>query len=462
LEVFEDHGKDSYGALVSHTEQIHKAVQLAANNKEDEAYGIFASLLGKNFDDFQALYGLARLYMQSENYGIAYNLYRLCASFKKLGPGPWNGMGLCHAETWDLDAAAHLFKKALSFDENDKHALGNLSLISLLKCEPEKALGFAALALKQDPDFEEVIHHRTYAQLMLGRWKEGWEGHRRILGKVKTRAERFYENHGRMLPRWDGTPGQSILVYGEQGIGDEISFASCISDLRAVSKQVVFDCDHRLESLFRRSFEGLHVHGTRFKNPMEWVDNYHFDARVAIGDLPSFFRNDEFPGTPYLKAEPMQIAGSPRIGIAWTGGLPNTGSAKRSLSLDALLPIFESVPATWVSLQYKDCAAEVAEFQRKHGIEILQPAEARSKDYSETASLVQGLDLVITVTTAAVHLSGALGKEAWVLVPKNPRWFYGINVDRTPWYKSVQYFRETKDWSEPISQIVKLLRLRYS
>ena len=445
-------------------QQIEKAVQLAADQKEDEAYGIFATLLSKNFDDVRALYGLARLYMQAENYGLAFNLYRLCASFKKLGPGPWNGMGLCHAESWDLDAATNLFKKALALDPNDKHALGNLSLISLLKCDPEKSLDYAALALKQDPEFEEVVHHQTYARLMLGQWKEGWEGHRRILGKVKTRAERFYENHGKILPKWNGEIGKTVLAYGEQGIGDEISFASCLPDLALMSNKVVFDCDHRLESLFRRSFPTIDVHGTRFKNPMDWVDEYQFDATVALGDLPSFFRNEdkEFPGTSYLQAGKKEIPGSPRIGISWTGGLKNTGSEKRSLDLEALLPIFNAVPATWVCLEYKDRTNELREFKEKHGIHILAPVEARSKDYDDTASLVNGLDLVITVTTAVVHLSGALGKECWVLVPSKPRWWYGIEGDKSPWYKSTQFFRQKKDWSEPISQIEKLLRLRYT
>jgi hypothetical protein len=448
--------------------KLDKAYQYARDRREDEAYAIFADLLKQDFDDSESVYGLARLYFQAENYGLAYNLYRLAAGFKNRGTGPWNGMGLCHAETWDLDAAQSLFKRALSLDPTDKHALGNMSLIHLLKCEPEKCLKFGEMALKQDLDFPEVFHHMTYAKLMLGQWKEGWEGHKHILGQVKTRAERFYENHGKMLPRWDGTPGQTVVVYGEQGIGDEISFASCIPDLVKVSKKVVLDCDHRLENLFRESFPEVDVHGTRFKNPMDWIDNYHLDARVAIGDLPGFFRNsdEEFPGTPYLKVEAGDFGGlrSPAIGIAWNGGLPNTGSVKRSLSLESLLPILKSVPATWVCLEHKDRSGELKALSREHGIEIIDAEAARSKNYSNTAWLVNRLDLVISVTTAVVHLSGALGKECWVLVPSKPRWWYGTKGDRSPWYKSVQFFRQEKDkgWDGPISQIVKILKLRYS
>lgn len=113
----------------SHRSELERAAGLAADKREDEAYEVFASLLNSNFDDAHALYGLARIYLQGEHYGLAYNLYRLCAGFKNLGTGPWNGMGLCHAETWDLDAAMSLFKRALSLDPNDKHALGNMSLM---------------------------------------------------------------------------------------------------------------------------------------------------------------------------------------------------------------------------------------------------------------------------------------------------------------------------------------------
>jgi intracellular sulfur oxidation DsrE/DsrF family protein len=331
------------------------------------------------------------------------------------------------------------------------------------------------MALKQDLDFPEVFHHMTYAKLMLGQWKEGWEGHKHILGQVKTRAERFYENHGKMLPRWDGTPGQTVVVYGEQGIGDEISFASCIPDLVKVSKKVVLDCDHRLENLFRASFPEVDVHGTRFKNPMDWIDNYHLDARVAIGDLPGFFRNsdEEFPGTPYLKVAPggktwaglewmIDAKPKPVIGITWTGGLPNTGSVKRSLSLEAIKPILKAAPATWVCLEHKDRANEIKSLQ-DDGINIVGCEAAQSKNYLETAELVNSLDLVISVTTAVVHLSGALGKECWVLVPSKPRWWYGTKGD-SPWYKSAKFFRQEKDkgWDGPISQIVKILKLRYS
>jgi hypothetical protein len=439
------------------------AEEYASKGQQDKAYALFNKALDKNFDNPKAIYALGKLYLEAEQYGLAYNLFRLSAGFGK-SASAFNSMGLCHAETYDVDASLALFRKALQCDPNDIHALSNISLAHLLRCEPEKALAFGKLALKKDPEFEAAIHNVSYANLLLGNWKEGWDGHKRILGRVKTRAERFYENKGKILPKWDGSHGKTVLVYTEQGIGDEISFASCIPDLVKVSKKVVLDCNGRLEPLFEAAFPDVDVHGTRYGNPMDWVDNYDFDGTVAIGDLPSFFRNktEDFPGTPYLKANPKKLEyPRPVIGIAWTGGAPNTGSIKRSLKLEDLESVFRACEATWVSLEYKDRNDEIQAFREKTGIEILQPEEAKSKNYQDTADLVAGLDLVISVTTAVIHLSGALGKECWCIAPNRPRWFYRLEGD-LPWYKSVKLFRQDKGGEWPIGTIVKLLKLRYA
>jgi hypothetical protein len=142
----------------------------------------------------------------------------------------------------------------------------------------------------------------------------------------------------------------------------------------------------------------------------------------------------------------------PKIGIAWTGGLKNTFAARRSLSLEALLPVLSVPGVSWVSLQYKDPTAEIEAFQKAHGIAIKHwPWIAQSDDYDNQAALVAELDCVVTVTTAACHLAGALGKKAFVLVPSRPRWFYGQSGATLPWYESLRMFRQTTQW--PIENV---------
>jgi ADP-heptose:LPS heptosyltransferase len=110
--------------------------------------------------------------------------------------------------------------------------------------------------------------------------------------------------------------------------------------------------------------------------------------------------------------------------------------------------------ADFISLEYKDPLAEIADLKEKHGIEVKHwPRAAEAYDLDETAALVAELDLVITVQTAVVHIAGALGKPCWVMVPRTPHWRYHLAGDRMPWYDSVKLYRQTKDWASVINKI---------
>jgi ADP-heptose:LPS heptosyltransferase len=146
-----------------------------------------------------------------------------------------------------------------------------------------------------------------------------------------------------------------------------------------------------------------------------------------------------------------------KVGIAWTGGNKNTGKARRSVDLYDLLPILRQ-DATFVSLQYMD-SPEVLSLERDHGIKVHHWKRAvQSEDHDDCAALVAELDLVITVQTAIVHLCGALGQTCWAMLPKTPRWFYGITGDSMPWYKSVKLYRQRYKWVDLIAEVGTDLR----
>ena len=394
-------------------------------------------------------------------YGLAYNLFRMASALAPESPDPYNGMGLCHEETFNFSDAEKCFRRALKISPSHAVTMSNLGLLYLNQCNTEEALKWIRRALTEDPTMVDTRHHRAYANLLNKNWAEGWKDWVYILGKVKTRTARQYDD----IPQWDGSKGKTVIIYGEQGVGDEISFASCIPDVLK-DNAVILDCDERLEHLFRRSFPEAKVYGTRFKG-IDWLDDVQADASCAIGDLPRFYRNstEEFPGTAYLKADPerriqwnslLKSYGKPSIGIAWTGGIARTNAKGRSLSLEDFAPIIKAVDATWVVLEYKDRDDEIQAFENKHGIQLHHWKRAtHSKDFDDVAGLVSELDLVISVTTAVVHVAGSLGKECWCFAPENPRWFYGLEGD-LPWYKSVKMFRK---W--PIDEAAKLLQIRY-
>lgn len=423
--------------------------------------------MNSNFDDYRALTQAAHILLGMERIGLAHPLLERAA---KLRPGDsviLNNLGFCYREGHGYEEAEKIFIKALSCRQEDPieeaKTLNNLAHVYVCLAQPRRAIEAAEKALKLDPTQPEAQYNRGQALLMLGEYESGWQGYEMNLGRHSGRKERLYGT----IPRWTGVKGLTVVAYGEQGLGDEISFASCIPDLQRDCKEVIIESDKRLGNLFRRSF-GCKVYGTRFNQGIAWAFKHEIDASVAFGSLPGFYRNSEasFPGEPYLIADPQRrvmyralldsLGPRMKVGIAWSGGRTNTGKKRRSIDWQELMPIFRQ-HATFVSLQYEGCPELAA--MREAGVDIHHfPNIVQAQDYDETAALVAELDLVITVQQAAVHLAGALGTPCFALIPKIPIWRYRLHGDSMPWYKSVKLFRQRDQWVHPISDVATELR----
>jgi hypothetical protein len=312
---------------------------------------------------------------------------------------------------------------------------------------------------------------------MLGRWETGWKNFD-VGSFLEEKWERFDGLYGGFIRRarsyagekyWEG-PEQAVktlVVRGEQGIGDEICYASVFDDAAKDCDRLIIECGPKLEGLFKRSFP-YEVYGTRFEKQLDWQCKP--DAHVLSGSLCTHYRTTtgSFPGKPFLKADPERriqwralldsLGKRPKIGIAWKGGRFENNSERRSINLEAFLPILK-LDADFVSLEYKDPTKEIEAFEERHGIKIHHwKRAAESEDYDDTAALVDELDLVVTVQTAVVHLCGGLGKECWVLVPSKPHWRYGMTGDSMPWYHSVKLYRQKHDWGGIIKHVSEELR----
>jgi hypothetical protein len=408
--------------------------------------------------------------MRRDSYGLAYNLTRRAAEVKPDNAAAWHNMGKCyHERQKDAEADEH-FRKAVKMKADFPNALEGLSMSALHRADFSTCIDLANRALAEDADLIDAKVNRGMAYLALKRWREGWRDYNANIGKDKNRREMKYGSE----PRWDGTKGLNVVCYGEQGIGDELSFAACIPDLIADCKSVTLEVDKRLAPLFRRSFPTTEVFGTRYKADelRGWVAGKTFDARVALGELPKYYRNKDadFHGKPYLIPRPdmalqwrsvlQSLGNKPKIGIAWTGGIPKTGQARRSVTLDTLAPLF-AFDADWVSLQYKDPDG-LKDAEQKYGVKIHDwEWGSRYWDYDQTVALISELDLVISVTTAVVDASGAIGKECWCIVPELPMWRHLQSGDSFPWSRSVKLWRQkNKQW--PIVPMLTALREKFS
>lgn len=442
---------------------LMEAEKLRVERKPDEALALCVQYMNEHFDDIPAITLAAHILIDCGRIGIAQPLLRWATKVDPESEFVWNNLGLCYWETHQLEEAERCYIKALSRNPNNAEALNNLAQIYNWTGYPQKAINCADKAIKVNPRIHELAYNRGVALLMQGEYREGWKGYEFNLGKHSGRKERVFGT----IPRWTGVNGLTVIAYGEQGVGDEISFASCIPDLQKENK-VIIECDSRLKGLFKRSFN-CEVHGTRYKKQVEWPLNTEIDASVATGSLPGFYRNsvEEFPGTPYLVADPqrrlmwrallMSLGTKLKVGIAWTGGMKKTGEQLRSLTLKDFEPIWRQ-DATFISLQYKD-APEVEEIERDTGIKIHHFSNAtQTQDMDDQAALMAELDLIITVQQTAVHLGGGLGIPTWVLIPKSPLWRYGLTGDTMPWYKSVKLYRQKQAWVHTLSEVGTDLR----
>lgn len=443
--------------------ELFEAEQLRVKRQPDEAFRICVKFMSENLDHVPAMVLAANIMVDCERYGLAHPILMRAAQLEPDKPVIWNNLGFMHSEAGNYEEAEKCLMKCVARDPDYALGWNSLSNVYVNLGEPEKAVRCADRAISLDPRLPECRFNRSLAKLALGEWKEGWEGYDHNLGRHRGRRERIYG----IIPRWTGVNDLTLVAYGEQGIGDELVFASCIPDLQKNNK-VIIECNAKSKGLLERSF-GCETYGTLSNKGIAWPLEHKIDASVAMGSLPGFFRNkdSDFPGTPYLKADPDRrfqwrslldkLSPKKKIGIAWTGGIRKTGAARRSMTLNDLEPILRQ-DATFISLQYKDASAEIVELLEKKGLLVHQWGHATlTQDYDDTAALVAELDLVITVTTAIVDLAGGLGIPCWVMVPKKPIWRFG--PEKYLWANSIKMYRQYSDnWLNVIAEIAHDLR----
>lgn len=445
--------------------QLGKAKTLWDQDKVDDAWDIVRELLREHpFDPILLQMG-GHIYEKAGNMPVAYHLFRAATEQDPREASGWLNFGRIAEEIWRSSEAERAYQKALKYskrDETTRCTYGNLAALHIDNARYPEAEHWARKCLERWPDDEGARANLGFAQLGQRNWAEGWKNYRAVLG-MPSRTRLTYGD----TPEWDGTPGQTVVLYGEQGLGDEISFASMVPDAVRHCEKVVIDCDVRLANLFQRSFPQAKVYGTRKVKPFEaklqmWQpEDRAIEASLAIGQIGEYYRtkDSDFPGAPYLVADPERVLmwkalwaqkRKPVIGIAWQGGIPKTGARFRRWTLEQLLPVFQSVDAHWVCLEYKPARAEIDAFRAKHPeVDLREYAHGTlTKDYDDTAALVASLDMVFCMQTAVAHLGGAMGIPTWVCVPPISQWRYSVEGDSVPWYNSLRVIRQDRgEWN---------------
>jgi tetratricopeptide (TPR) repeat protein len=413
--------------------------------------------------------GIAR--MQLGNRAGAATCFRRALELQPERAEALCNLGILRADAGEFEESETCLRQALQLDSSLVSAQATLSLVLYgmgRQAEAEQVVRDARRHHPQDPTLE---FHESQYRLARADWAAGWDAFekRLQLGEVRSPVR---------LQRWDGRAraGARIFVYGEQGLGDQIMFASCIPDLVATGAAVTLAVDRRLVALMARSFAGVRVLdlGAAARDPD--VLRQQHDCEVALGSLPFHFRRaaGDFPARPrYLRADPVRVAywrrhldalGSGlKVGISWRGGTLLTRRSLRCIEAPELAGLLQTPGIVPVSVQYGEVADDLRALRNASGRDVAHWPDALA-NYDETAALVSALDLVVSVCTSVIHLAGALGQEAWVLVPASPEWRYLRAGDALPWYPRVRLFRQESlgNWTWPLTEVTGELRRRAS
>ena len=395
-----------------------------------------------------------------DNVGAVEQYEKILADHPAPGAMLLNNYGYTLALLENFSAAIVPLRTALALQPKLQKARLNLAYALTYHGRRKEARELLEAMLADEPYHFEAHWYRSHLLLAEHRFTPGWTDYRYRFVAAATSLRPM------PMPCWNGEPltAETLLITAEQGIGDEMMFASCLADLASRAAKISLECDPRLAPLFSRSFPGITLQAkpkTNAELPPP-ADRY-----IPAGDLPGLFRTDaeQFRRTrpAFLKADRCQIESFGRrldalgkgrkIGIAWRGGSVSSRQSTRSLPLHDWSPLLSVAGCHFVSLQYGDCANEIAAAQSA-GFSLAHWPEAIG-DLDAFAALVAALDLVITVCSAPVHFSGGLGRPAWVLAPHAPEWRYSELDGHMLWYSSVRMFRQPApgDWTSVIRQV---------
>ena len=375
-----------------------------------------------------------------------------------------NNLGVCFFSLDFFEDAIQNYKLATVLEPRYVEAHNNLGNALIKLFQHEEALKCYDQALDLNPGYVEAYWNKALALLQLGRFSEGWVLHESRWAKPSFQPiVRHFPQ-----PIWDGSfpvNGKTVLLHAEQGLGDTLQFVRYVELVKALGARIVLEVQAPLVPLFDGLFgvEALVKQGDPLPS---------FDCHCPSMSLPLAFQTtlSSIPiAIPYIKSSPekehvwAEKLGSTwglRVGLVWSGDPRHQNDKHRSVALDDLL---DALPSgfTYVSLQ-----PEIRESDRQalEASDRLVHFGPELKDFSDTAALCSQMDVVVCVDTSVAHLSGALGKPTFLLLPYNPDWRWLLERTDSPWYPTMKLFRQAQlaSWQIALESVSVDLQLMAS
>jgi Flp pilus assembly protein TadD len=382
-------------------------------------------------------------------------------------PDVWSAIGVSQRLLGRLDDACEALREALRLVGSTPaaHRILGVVLSQLGRFDEAIAQFDASLALDSDDPISHV--ERAFGLLAAGRLSEGWDEWEYGFESGQRGADLAAG-----VPRWTlADLDARVLVYREQGLGDELMFASCYPDIIEVAREVVIECDPRLISLFARSFPEADVHGRPLEASVR-TTVYGCERAIPAGSLPRIFRPTlaAFPDRPaVIEPDPDRVAAwhqrlgtigrPPYVGIAWRSRLMTVDRRRSYTRLDDWGEVFAVPRVTWVNLQYDECEPELLDAEERFGVRLHRWEWLDlMNDLDEAAALTAALDLVVSPRSAVSMLAGALGVDTIAFANRHS-WADLGTTDRLPWMPAVRmmYREPNAEWAPVLSDAARTI-----
>lgn len=447
----------------------------------DEAVAEYRIALKLKPDFVDALNNLGAVLLDiNDNAGAAEVLRRAVKLNPEVGMAQRN-LGMALSALGDLKGAEAAYRASLTArirpadgGAAETHLL--LGDIARANNDLDGALQWYERSWHERPGYGEAHNRYAVALMVDGRYREAWPHFEARWSLAETNADK----RPFTLPFWKGeglAPGQNLLLFTEQGVGESLVLWSLLPELLARGITPVIECDPRMIPILERSFPGIEMHG-RTNPPHPRFSAPDLAMQATLFDVARVFRNSpaDCTGALPIRADMTRAAAlhaqyqagsdQPLVGIAWHSASPKLGAPK-SAQLTDFAPFLTLPGLRFVDLQYGNRAADRAALKQAHGVDVIaDPAIDQLKDLDAFAAQVAAMDIVVSTSNTTAHMAAALGKPTLVLLHHgiSPHWYWTRNGDTTPWYPTARLLRQPKagDWHSLAETTATELKQRFS
>jgi Flp pilus assembly protein TadD len=457
-----DHAEDAYRALLALRPADQQALShlgycLRHRGKFAEAEQILRQAIALSPDDAEALHDLGAVLLAMERATDAVGSLQLAVKVRPNYAEAYCTLAASLCAAGEIEQALSAAQRALALRPEYADAWSNLGLAHLEQGNLDQATAAYQEALRRSPGLVPAVLGLFWTLLAKGQYSEAW-----TLFETRRRLGSNFYCHAIHQPVWEGEPleGQRVLVHAEKGngFGEVIQMARFIPMVAARGGRVILECQPQLQKLLQ-SIPGVEqVVGLGQALP-------DYKLHCPLMSLPARFdiTLHNIPAAPYIPADAVAVEHWRRllasddkrlkVGLVWSG---RSQPPHRSIDPRLLSPLASNRNVRFFSLQMREGAGPDA--QLRPDFELVDPTP-QLRDFSDTAALLMNLDLLISIDTAAVHLAGALGRPAWLLVRHAADWRWLREGPQSPWYPTIRIFRQRQlgDWTGPIAEVAAAL-----